>query len=215
MEQFMGMIAAFGFRFAPQDWSLCKGDILKIDGNNALYSLLRDRYGGDGSSTFGLPDLVSRAPVGDGMSRSFGTIYQIGAKGGAQNLTLSADQLPAHSHMPIFEGTYINDPFEATLDVKFGLGQATTPADGFTLSTPSQESAPSTFVPGDSLYIPPDSNQTIVPLSGLETTGNSAVATDVKITIAETGDGQSMPIQDPFLAINYCIAVDGLYPPRW
>ncbi len=91
-EPFLAEVRALGFNFAPRGWAFCDGQILPINQNQSLYSLLGTTYGGDGRTSFALPDLRSRTPVhkGDG--------YQLGQKGGAETVTLTAAEIAAHTH---------------------------------------------------------------------------------------------------------------------
>ncbi len=92
-EPFLGQIAMFGFGFAPRNWALCDGQILPINQNQSLFSILGTTYGGDGRTTFGLPDLRGRVPI-----HPDGTDPRLGEKDGAETVTLIANQLPAHHH---------------------------------------------------------------------------------------------------------------------
>jgi len=91
-EPFLAEIRIVGFNFAPRGWAFCDGQILPINQNQSLYSLLGTTYGGDGRTTFALPDLRSRTPIHRGSS------YQLGQKGGAETVTLTAAEIAAHSH---------------------------------------------------------------------------------------------------------------------
>lgn len=97
MEFYLGQICLFPYNFVPRGFAACEGQLLSIAQNSALFSLLGTTYGGDGRTTFALPDLRGRAPVsqgqGSGLSR-----HQLGEMGGAEQVTLSVNQLPAHSH---------------------------------------------------------------------------------------------------------------------
>lgn len=101
MEAYIGEIRMAGFNFAPRGWAFCSGQLLSIDQHQALFSLLGTYYGGDGRSTFGLPDLRGRVPIhsadgdaGPGLSR-----YQLGQRGGAEAVTLTANEMPSHNHV--------------------------------------------------------------------------------------------------------------------
>ncbi|HVV44978.1 MAG TPA: tail fiber protein [Bryobacteraceae bacterium] len=96
-DYFLGEIRMFGFNFAPQDWAMCQGQPMPIQQNAALYSLLGIRYGGDGRTTFQLPDLRGRVPVSQGMAAS-GTLYEIGEQAGMEAVSLTAAQAPPHTH---------------------------------------------------------------------------------------------------------------------
>ena len=96
-EPFVGEIRMFAGNFAPRGWAFCDGQLLAVSQNDALFSLLGTVYGGDGRTTFGLPDLQGRIPVhagsGPGLSER-----RLGSKGGAENVTLTINQLPSHTH---------------------------------------------------------------------------------------------------------------------
>lgn len=96
-EPFIGEIRMFAGTFAPRSWAICNGDLLSVSQNTALFSLIGTIYGGDGRTTFGLPDLRSRLPLhygeGPGLSN-----YQLGAKRGQETVTLVASELPSHTH---------------------------------------------------------------------------------------------------------------------
>ena len=96
-EPFLGEIRLVPFAFAPRGWALCDGRFLPISQNQALFSLLGTYYGGDGKTTFALPDLRGRVPVGAGQSPG-GSAYELGASGGQEEVKLTAGQLPAHAH---------------------------------------------------------------------------------------------------------------------
>lgn len=96
-EPFVGEIRMFAGNFAPRGWAFCDGQLLAVSQNDALFSLLGTIYGGDGRTTFGLPDMRGRLPIhaghGPGLSER-----RLGAKGGAEKVTLTVNQLPSHSH---------------------------------------------------------------------------------------------------------------------
>lgn len=96
-EPFVGEIRMFAGNFAPRGWAFCDGQLLAVSQNDALFSLLGTIYGGDGRTTFGLPDLRGRLPIhagsGPGLSNR-----RLGSKGGAENVTLTTNQLPSHTH---------------------------------------------------------------------------------------------------------------------
>ena len=96
-EPFVGEIRMFAGNFAPRGWALCDGQWLAISQNDALFSLLGTIYGGDGQATFALPDLRGRLPIHAGTGPGLSP-RQLGSKGGTENVTLVANQLPAHTH---------------------------------------------------------------------------------------------------------------------
>lgn len=93
-EPYLGEIRIFAGNFAPAGWMICDGSIVLISENEALFNLIGTTYGGDGQQTFALPDLRGRAPIHQGGG------YVLGQAGGSESVTLSVNQLPAHSHLP-------------------------------------------------------------------------------------------------------------------
>ena len=96
-EAFIGQIQYFPYNFAPRSWTFCNGQLLPISQNTALFSLLGTTFGGDGRTTFGLPDMRGRAPIHPGTGPGLST-YRGGERGGAETVNLSASQLPSHNH---------------------------------------------------------------------------------------------------------------------
>ena len=101
-EPFIGEITMFGGNFAPRSWALCDGQLLAINQNQSLFSLLGTTYGGDGRVTFALPDLRGRAPLHEGNGPGLSQ-RNLGSKGGLENHTLSVNEMPSHTHT-------MNDP---------------------------------------------------------------------------------------------------------
>ncbi|MFH6784763.1 MULTISPECIES: phage tail protein [Methylobacterium] len=178
-DAYVGQIILFGGNWAPENWALCDGKIMKIHDHPALYTILGIRFGGDGRETFGLPDLRSRVPVGIGQGEGLGA-YAIGATGGVETVTLLADQMPSHTHAITAMNT---------------LGTQADPTDAFL----AQTADPSGMNPNTPSYVP-SATTGKVPLNqgSVSTAGASAPHTN-------------MP---PYLALNYIICVNGLYPGR-
>lgn len=169
---FLGEIRLFSFNWAPQGWALCQGQDMPINQNQALYALLGLQYGGNGTTVFKLPDLRGRVIVGQGQNPHTGTTYQIGQAAGAEAVTLTQSQIPAHIHG-------INASADnATTNVAAGNYLATNPA------------IPAYATPGS--------------MVGLQPT-----------TIGSAGGGQAHPNVQPSLVLNYCIATQGIFPPRY
>src|ERR1700758_3813705 len=105
MEPFLGQITLFPFFFAPRGWAFCEGQLLPISQYTALFSLLGTYYGGNGTSTFALPDLRSRVPVHQG-TLAGGPTYSLGEQSGVETVTLTLAETPAHNHA--FVGTTEN-----------------------------------------------------------------------------------------------------------
>lgn len=173
MEPFIGQICAFGFNYAPRGWAPCDGRLLSIAENNALFALLGTMYGGDGQRTFGLPDLRGRVMLGVGQGRGLSP-YTQGQMAGDETVTLTANQMPAHTHVMMAS----TDPQAAGNPAGSSLGTAARGA-------------------GANVYSSGNSNQVMM---------GSVVTT--------TGGSQAHSNQQPYLAINYCIALQGVYPQR-
>jgi len=93
-DPYIGQISVVAFNFAPKGWALCNGQLLAISTNQALFSILGTTYGGNGTTTFGLPDLRGRAAM------HWNGTYPLGAMGGNENVTLNSTQIPLHTHLP-------------------------------------------------------------------------------------------------------------------
>src|ERR1700761_7227602 len=103
-QPFLGEIEIFGFNFAPQGWAQCNGQLLSVKQNNALFSLLGTQFGGDGQSTFGLPNLQGQIPVGQGQGPGLSR-YTMGETSGTETVTLLLSEMPSHTHtLPVDPG---------------------------------------------------------------------------------------------------------------
>ena len=173
-EPFLAEIRIVGFNFAPRGWAFCDGQILPINQNQSLYSLLGTTYGGDGRTSFALPDLRGRTPVHEGQLPSGGS-YQLGQKSGAETVALTSDQMPAHQH----DLVATND--SATAPAPAGNLPATAPAAVGEIYSSGSASLTAAF--------------------------NAAA-------IASAGGGQGHENMQPCLALNFCIALQGLFPSR-
>ena len=121
-EPFIGEVKMFGFYFAPRGYATCQGQLMSIAQNTALFSLLGTYYGGDGQTTFGLPDLQGRVPIGQGQGPGL-PAYQMGEKAGATSATLTTAQMPAHVHPA--QGITVNIP------VSTGGADSSSPAGAY------------------------------------------------------------------------------------
>jgi microcystin-dependent protein len=116
MDAFIGAIFSFGFNFAPVEFALCNGQLMSISGNEALFSLIGTTYGGDGVTTFGLPNMQGRVPIGTGQGPGLPN-YVLGQAAGSETVTLVSSNLPSHTHpvlsanVPVSSaGANTNDP---------------------------------------------------------------------------------------------------------
>jgi microcystin-dependent protein len=168
-EPFLAEVRIVGFNFAPRGWAFCDGQILPINQNQSLYSLLGTTYGGDGRTSFALPDMRGRTPIHVGRSNG-GEDHRLGQKSGEETHTISSAEMPSHSHL--FVG--------ATADV----------------TTPDPPNALLGTNSGNPYHEP----DTLVTMNA-----NS---------VANVGGGQGHNNMMPYLALNFCIALQGLFPSR-
>ena len=173
-EPFIGEICIFGFNFAPRGWAFCDGQLLPISQNTALFSLLGTTYGGDGRTTFRLPNLQGAAPLHPGQGPGL-SLYRLGQTGGAQAVTLLTSEIPNHQHQALANTT----------------GTQTERSTNNTWSTPGTGR-------GLNIYDPAPGSAPQMSAQALQASGGST-------------PHNNMP---PYLALNYCIALVGIYPSR-
>lgn len=101
MAPYLGEIRMFAGTFAPQGWAFCEGQLLSIAENDALFALIGTTYGGDGESTFALPDLRGRIAISQGQGPGISQSYMLAEMGGTEEVTLTTQQIPQHSHVPM------------------------------------------------------------------------------------------------------------------
>lgn len=138
---YIGEIRMFGGNFAPNGWAFCNGQLLPIAENDALFALIGTTYGGDGETTFALPDLRSRVPIHQGTGSS-GTSYQPGGSGGGETVTLTTSQIPIHNHALTATTTLGNE----TNPAENVLAQSTR-ADMYEERSPNAQLAPNALSP--------------------------------------------------------------------
>ncbi|MCK6191122.1 MULTISPECIES: tail fiber protein [unclassified Pseudomonas] len=194
MEVFIGTIQPFAFNFAPRDWALCAGQTLPLSQYQALFALIGTTYGGTGTTNFMLPNLQGRLPVGQGAGAGL-TPRVIGQVSGTESVTATLANLPAHTH-----GT---TALKASTSVQLA-NAASNPANAPT-TTNSFIGASGTG-PGSATIYSDQQGASPVPLNGVSTT--------VTGTIDPAGQGQPMGTMNPFLVINFSIALNGLFPTR-
>lgn len=176
----MSEIRLFAANFAPRSWAFCNGQIVAIQTNQALFSLLGTTYGGNGVSTFALPDFRGRVPGGTGTPQGGNTPLSAGTQIGTNSVTATLQNLPIHTHTVPTSSPKIK--------VSADGGNTGSPEDAYLASLPN-------------LY----SDQT--PNGNLR-------AVNAVITVGVTGNNQAMPIQQPYLGMNYIICLQGIYPSR-
>jgi microcystin-dependent protein len=198
MEAYISMITAFGCNFIIRSWGACKGDLVAISQNQALFSLLGTQFGGDGRTTFGLPDLRGRSPVNHGTGPGLSHV-NIGQKGGVETVTLTQAELPAHFHSVNLTGVTA----ATTADLTVSTDNATsTEPDGNYLGATSGATRPY----ATTLSTPAGSQTDVVsiPSQAVQVTGNTG----------NTGANQSTYTRSPYQGVNYQICMFGLFPPR-
>src|SRR3954463_4050754 len=121
-QPYVGVIRIFAGNFAPVNWAFCNGQLLAISENDALFALIGTTYGGDGQSTFGLPDLRSRVPIHQGQGPGLSN-YVIGQNGGVETVTLTVQQIPVHTHVPVCRAAGSDSPNPA--NAVWGAADAT------------------------------------------------------------------------------------------
>jgi microcystin-dependent protein len=174
MEGYIAQILFFAGNFPPKYWAFCEGQLLSIASNTALFSLLGTTYGGNGTTTFALPDFRGRVPVGMGTGPGLPTIT-LGQVFGSTNATLTTAQMPAHTHGASAAVAVASTNGSSASPV--GNIFATTAANGF----------------------------------GAAANGTAAAGS---LTLGIAGGSQPFSIQQPTLALNFVICVNGIYPSR-
>lgn len=202
-DQYLGVIQMVAFTFAPRSFTFCSGQLIPITQNQALFSLVGTYYGGDGRTTFGVPDFRARAPFG---SLEMGTGpglqgYQLGAKVGAQTHVLTSSQLPSHTHTATFTPSG-GDPASGTLEAYTSGAGTHTPSAGDYISGGS----------GAQIFGTGGLGAQLVELAGLSISGGGGGGGTV--TVAPAGQSQAFSTLSPMHAVNFVICTEGLYPSR-
>ena len=171
MDPYVGEIRLFGFNYPTTGWALCNGQLLAVQNYSALFALLGNQYGGDGVTTFALPNYCGRAPVSQGTGPGLPAMV-MGEAVGTEEVTLTLLDIPSHTHSvhAYVQGT---DRFSA-------------PAAGYALGSPSHAAS------------------FLTPAAGLATLSPQ--------TLAPTGSTLPHENRQPYLVLNYCMALEGVYP---
>ncbi len=180
-EPFLGEIKLFGFNFAPRGHAVCDGQIMSIAQNSALFALLGTQFGGNGQTTFALPDLQGRVPIGQGSGPGLSP-FTVGSHGGATSVSLTTNNLPAHIHTLLSTSVKLQ---ASTANAAESSPDGTYPA---LTATASYADTPTTNV-----------------YTGGATVGG---------TTDSTGSGMPVQVMNPYLCMNYCIALEGIFPSR-
>lgn len=179
MDQFIGEIRVFPYNFAPQGWALCNGQLMAISSNTALFSIIGTVYGGDGKTTFALPNLMGRVVPGVGRGPGLSQ-WNLGQVEGENQVTLLETEMPAHSH---------------SLTALNTNGATGTPDENSFLAKDVRGGGGTVNYMNNSQGLAPD-----IIMSSMAAT--------------PSGGSQAHENRQPYLALNFCIAVDGIFPPR-
>ena len=194
MEVFIGTIQPFAFDFAPRNWALCGGQTLPISQYQALFALIGTIYGGDGAQSFMLPDLQGRLPIGQGNGPGLSQRL-IGDVDGVENVIATQANLPIHTHNM------------ASLVVNTTVQLAETPSNPVTVPTNTNAFiGASSNGPGSAAIFSDQQGNNPVPLKG--------VRTNFTGSLSPAGQGLPMDTMNPFLVINFSIALNGIFPSR-
>lgn len=187
-DYFVGQILLLPFTFAPKNFAFCEGQLLPISQNTALFALLGTTYGGDGKSTFALPDLRGRAPLGFGQGSGLSD-YFLGAAGGTETITLISSEMPLHIHT-------LSDltPLTGAIRSRNAAGNQQTPV----ANLPATEAAGG---PASFSNSAPDANMHAASVS---------IAGSGPTTAA--GGDQPHSNMQPYLGLRFCIALAGIFP---
>ena len=172
-DPFVAEIRMFGFNFAPKGWAFCNGQLLPISQNTALFSLLGTTYGGDGKSTFALPDLQGATPLNQGQLKG-GSEYFLGQSAGTDSITLLTSEMPIHTHVAKAHA--------------FDFGDQASPTPLTSLAKSNNGSS----------YTATTNLTTAMAFQGLSLAGGSLPHNNIM----------------PSLTVNFCIALQGVFPAR-
>lgn len=190
MDEMMAVIKMFAGNFAPRSFAFCQGQTLSIAQNTALFSLLGTTFGGNGQTTFMLPDFRGRVPVGTGQGPGLSS-YVLGQQAGVENVTLLSTNMPAHNHSATAAASTLpvsNKSASSHVAATDGTLVLAAPVDGAGLDVYG-------FV-GDA-----------TPVSKLNVTSGA-------ITVGTAGSSQPHTNIQPYLAMNFIICMEGIYPSR-
>jgi len=215
--------------YAPEGWRICDGSILQVNQNQALYALIGNRYGGSAPTTFALPDLRSRVPVGMGQS-SGNSNYAIGAVGGKETVQLTPQNLPQHTHPATFTGNNIslgnlaitNGACNVTIQMPNNATDVTdtnisaTPSTGANLGIGASAGRPATIYSKNTanVRLGVESVTATGTVTGTVATTGPVTPTGTVTVGANTTTNAAIGLIQPYQVINYIICVQGIFPVR-
>jgi len=177
MEPFIAQIMMFGGNFAPRGWALCDGQLLPISSHSALFSILGTTYGGDGRTTFGLPDLRGRFPMHPGNGPGLPS-RRLGERGGQTDVILNNTNLPAHNHSVALHGARVAADSKNPNNNALGL------------------------TAGSDTYVINDNIAQLAPMASQS------------ISEQNVGNNLGFSVENPYLTVNFIIALEGIFPSR-
>lgn len=212
MDPFIGEIRIFGGNFAPEGWALCNGQLLDIVDNTALFSLLGTNFGGNGRTTFGVPDLRGRVPIGTGQGPGLTNRF-LSQFSGWEEIQLLSPQLPAHSHTITNTTTSSTSGLivsgSGTIKCSNESGNTQDPTNAFPAKTKG--------VGGDKVYTN-DATQATNTMHANAVEINASVQGQVDVTVNSVcelaGNSHTHENMQPWLGMNFIIALVGIYPSR-
>lgn len=225
MDAFMGTVLAVGFNYPPRGWLFCNGQTVPIQQNSAMFALLGTMYGGDGQNTFGIPDLRGRVVVGSqAQGPGLANVSQ-GEKAGSNNatvisngtatITLSTANMPSHTHT----GTVTLSGITASTTINVGAGTnggvaAVLNNGGLTSTATGSGTAAAIFLPaGTAPTSPVALGGVTTTVSGSGTVNNSNTGSGTPLTVPVVSSATISNMQ-PYLGLNYIIAMEGIFPSR-
>lgn len=226
MDPMLGMIYIVPFNWAPSGYLICQGQVIGLSQYQALFSLIGTTYGGNGVSTFGLPNLQGRVPLGYGAAQG-GTNYPLGTTVGTETTTLTTINMPTHTHAANFTAT--TGTQSVTIPATTGNLQVGVTVNA--TSTAAASGAPSSAsnmlatASGTNKIYGATTTSNLVPLGGTSAavTGNPDIpastvniqtVTGGTVTVGTAGNSQPFNTLQPSLALNFIIAMNGIYPSR-
>jgi len=205
MEGMIGEIRLFAGNFSPKNWTYCAGQLMAIAQNTALFSILGVTYGGDGKTTFGIPDLRGRVAMGQGTGPGLSPC-DLGEKNGSTTAVMTTVNMPMHTHAVLGGGTVqISGGVSATVSVNTDAAQSTavSPANNFIGFDNT----------GNALYNPAATANSLNSAAiSIQTSGLEATLPAMQTSV--NGQGQAFSIQQPYLGMSYIICVAGIFPAR-
>lgn len=213
-DPFIGEIKMFAGNYAPSGYALCLGQQLTAQQNQALFALIGNTYGGNGSTTFNLPNMQGRVPVGTGNFADSSGTYMVnpGKTGGALNTQLTVANLPPHTHAATFTPTG-----QSAVNVSVSVGTSSsapitnpTPDSTVYLTAAQAQTDSGDPVALSGLYTNAVTG-TLAKLGGVQVTGNAAAGS---VTVGSTGSGALFTNLQPYLGVSFIIALQGIWPTR-